>query len=320
MQLRERGGGEVCCCITSPFQAPQNLRMNLWHEQPKYSTTKLCLQLWFLAWYSPEPACGVCCIRLSKPATGGGSAQIPALPVSAAFVPFLKSCRNKGKATLRMRYCLRCFSGLLTPILELHPSTSPVQVNSKVTGNPILHSSSTSTSRCSQLCAEGLKYCSTETTALLLTLSTCTNLEERKRNQGVFFSYRNSLANPTPRQCPCNTPWQHHTKCNTARSCKPVTCFVIRDNRALAETETDPSSGFGNVLWFPFRIGFMDEGTVTEGEGTLVFLNIICTFGLECWPLRSAFPQLRGASEAGLQQASDMQQSHNYLSTRGNKI
>lgn len=101
---------------------------------------------------SPELACGVCCIRLSKPAAADGSVQIPALPVSATFVPFLKSWRNERTAMLRTRYYLGCFSGLPIPIPRLHPNTGPIQVNSRVRQNLIPHSSSTFTSRCSPLC------------------------------------------------------------------------------------------------------------------------------------------------------------------------
>lgn len=105
-----------------------------------------------VAWDSPELACGVCCIHLSKPAAGDGSVRIPALPVSATFAPFLKSWRNERKASLRTRYYLRCFSGLPAPIPRFHPNTGPVQINAKVTENPVPHSSSTLTLGCSWLC------------------------------------------------------------------------------------------------------------------------------------------------------------------------
>lgn len=80
----------------------------------------------FVGWDSPEPACGVCCTRLSEPGAGDGSVQIPALPVSAAFAPFLKNWRKERKAIFRTRYYLGYSSGLSIPTLWLHPTISPV--------------------------------------------------------------------------------------------------------------------------------------------------------------------------------------------------
>lgn len=93
----------------------------------------LCL---FVAWDSPELACGVCCIHLSEPGAGDGSVQIPALPVSATFAPFLKSWRKNRKAILSTRYYLGCFSGLSIPVLWLHPTTSLVQANPQSNRKP----------------------------------------------------------------------------------------------------------------------------------------------------------------------------------------
>lgn len=96
-----------------------------WKRQAEEKET-FCV---FVAWDSPGLACGACCIHLSEPGAGDGSVQIPALPVSATFAPFLKSWRKERKANLRTRYYLGYLSGLLAPALWLHPAISSVQAN-----------------------------------------------------------------------------------------------------------------------------------------------------------------------------------------------